>query len=64
MDRTHILDELERVKMEFLDFKQSNDVRERKLKFDLETSLKELDFERKQHLEVIHMVYVIYFLKS
>ena len=39
--------------MEYSDVKQSHDARERQLKFDLETSLKELDFERKQHLEVI-----------
>ncbi len=54
MEKSHILEDLEKVKMELSDAKQSFDVRERKLIFDLEASVKVLDFERKQHLEVIH----------
>ena len=52
MERNHILGELDKIKTEFSDAKQSYEVNERKFTFDLENSLIELDFERKQHLEV------------
>ena len=52
MEKNHILGELNKIKTEFSDAKQSYEIKEHKFEFDLENSLIELDFERKQHLEV------------
>ena len=52
MEKNHILSELDKIKTEFSDAKQSYEVKERKFAFDLENSFIELDFDRKQHLEV------------
>ena len=52
MEKVHILGELEKIKIEYADAKQFFDGQERKLRFDLESSLNELKFEKAQSAQV------------
>ena len=53
MEKAHILAEFEKIKVEYADAKQFSDGQERKLRFDLESSLNELKFEKAQSAQVI-----------
>ena len=52
MEKNNILGELEKIKMEFAEAKKNYDAKERQFTCDLESSLIERVFAKKQHLQV------------